>query len=160
MWIAVLGFVKIFPNLEATGLGVFNRVLKFFRKTSTSFHRRVGWREMLNILARASRHIRSHIRSRVSHALHAKQYHDDIKAQGRPLLERPRRTASPPARVPARPPGQVGPMESIRYAYRLHRQHFPYTPRVSSCARESQLTRSTDPNDSGCNALARSRQQR
>ena len=25
MWIAVLGFVKIFPNLEATGLGVFNR---------------------------------------------------------------------------------------------------------------------------------------
>ena len=45
MWIAVLGFVKIFPNLEATGLGVFNRVLKFFRKTSTSFHRRVGWRE-------------------------------------------------------------------------------------------------------------------
>jgi len=31
---------------------------------------------------------------------------------------------------------------------------------VSSCARESQLTRSTDPNDSGCNALAGSRQQR
>ena len=34
MWIAVLGFVKIFPNLEATGLGVFNRVLKNLRKAS------------------------------------------------------------------------------------------------------------------------------
>ena len=29
-----------------------------------------------------------------------------------------------------------------------------------SCARKSQLTRSTDSNDSGCNAPARSRQQR
>ena len=27
MWIAVLGSMKVFPNLEATGLGVFNRVL-------------------------------------------------------------------------------------------------------------------------------------
>ena len=45
VWIAVSCSVKLFPNLEAAGLGVFNRVLKFFRKTSTSFHRRVGWRE-------------------------------------------------------------------------------------------------------------------
>ena len=35
------------------------------------------------------------------------------------LLERPRRTASPPARVAARPPGQVGPMVSILYEHRL-----------------------------------------
>jgi hypothetical protein len=31
VWIAVLGFVKIFPNLEATGLGVFNRVVTTLR---------------------------------------------------------------------------------------------------------------------------------
>ena len=29
MWIAAVGSVKLFPNLEATGLGVFNRVLTF-----------------------------------------------------------------------------------------------------------------------------------
>ena len=39
MWIAVLGSVKIFPYLEATGLGVFNRLLS--PKNFTSFHRRV-----------------------------------------------------------------------------------------------------------------------
>ena len=31
MWIAVLGSVKVFTNLEATGLGVFNRVLTTLR---------------------------------------------------------------------------------------------------------------------------------
>ena len=30
MWIAVLGSVKLFPNLEAALKGVFNRVLNFF----------------------------------------------------------------------------------------------------------------------------------
>ncbi len=35
MWIAVLGSVKIFPNLEASIKGVFNRVLKNLRKAST-----------------------------------------------------------------------------------------------------------------------------
>ncbi len=35
MWIAVLGSVNLFPNLEATLLGVFNRVLKNLRKAST-----------------------------------------------------------------------------------------------------------------------------
>ena len=35
MWIAVLGSVKIFPNLEAALKGVFNRVLKNLRKAST-----------------------------------------------------------------------------------------------------------------------------
>ena len=35
MWIAVLGSVKLFPNLEAALKGVFNRVLKNLRKAST-----------------------------------------------------------------------------------------------------------------------------
>ena len=34
MWIAVLGSVKLFPNLEAALKGVFNRVLNFFPKAS------------------------------------------------------------------------------------------------------------------------------
>ena len=34
MWIAVLGSVKLFPNLEAALKGVFNRVLKNLRKAS------------------------------------------------------------------------------------------------------------------------------
>ena len=34
MWIAVLGSVKLFPNLEAALKGVFNRVLKFFPNAS------------------------------------------------------------------------------------------------------------------------------
>jgi hypothetical protein len=34
VWIAVLGSVKIFPNLEAALKGVFNRVLKFFPNAS------------------------------------------------------------------------------------------------------------------------------
>jgi hypothetical protein len=35
VWIAVLGSVKIFPNLAAALKGVFNRVLKNLRKAST-----------------------------------------------------------------------------------------------------------------------------
>jgi hypothetical protein len=34
VWIAVLGSVKSFPNLEAALKGVFNRVLNFFPKAS------------------------------------------------------------------------------------------------------------------------------
>jgi hypothetical protein len=34
VWIAVLGSVKIFPNLEAALKGVFNRVLNFFPNAS------------------------------------------------------------------------------------------------------------------------------
>ena len=34
MWIADLGSVKLFPNLEAALKGVFNRVLKFFLNAS------------------------------------------------------------------------------------------------------------------------------
>jgi hypothetical protein len=34
VWIAVLGSVKLFPNLEAALKGVFNRVLKNLRKAS------------------------------------------------------------------------------------------------------------------------------
>ena len=34
MWIAVLGSVRIFPNLEAALKGVFNRVLNFFPNAS------------------------------------------------------------------------------------------------------------------------------
>jgi len=41
VWIAVLGYVKIFPNLEAALKGVFNRVLKNLRKASARFHREV-----------------------------------------------------------------------------------------------------------------------
>jgi hypothetical protein len=35
VWIAVLGSVKLFPNLAAALKGVFNRVLKNLRKAST-----------------------------------------------------------------------------------------------------------------------------
>ena len=86
VWIAVLGSVKVFPNLEAARLGVFNRVLNFFRKTSTSFHRRVGWREKCSIFLRELPDTSAHTRSRVSHALHSKQY--QRRHQGHPLLER------------------------------------------------------------------------
>ena len=41
MWIAVLGSVKLFPNLEAALKGIFNRVLKNLRKASARFHREV-----------------------------------------------------------------------------------------------------------------------
>jgi hypothetical protein len=34
VWIAVLGSVKLFPNLAAALKGVFNRVLKFFPNAS------------------------------------------------------------------------------------------------------------------------------
>ena len=34
MWIAVLGSVKLFPNLEVALKGVFNRVLNFFPNAS------------------------------------------------------------------------------------------------------------------------------
>ncbi len=34
MWTAVLGSVKLFPNLEAAIKGVFNRVLNFFPNAS------------------------------------------------------------------------------------------------------------------------------
>jgi hypothetical protein len=34
VWIAVSCSVKLFPNLEAAGLGVFNRVLNFFPNAS------------------------------------------------------------------------------------------------------------------------------
>jgi len=44
VWIAVLGSVKIFPNLEAALKGVFNRVLKFFPNASV---RSGGRREVL-----------------------------------------------------------------------------------------------------------------
>ena len=77
---------------------------------------------MLDILARASRHI-AHTQGQGSLMLSTpNKINNDIKGV---LLERQRRTTSPPARVPARPPGQVGPMESTLYEYRLHRQHFP-----------------------------------
>jgi hypothetical protein len=39
VWIAVLGSVYLFPNLEAALKGVFNRVLKNLRKASARFHR-------------------------------------------------------------------------------------------------------------------------
>jgi hypothetical protein len=55
VWIAVLGSMKVFPNLEAAGLGVFNRVLKNLRKASARFHSEVRFREcsrkLLAILA-------------------------------------------------------------------------------------------------------------
>ena len=40
MWIAVLGSVKLFPNLEAALKGVFNRVLKNLRKASAQLGKR------------------------------------------------------------------------------------------------------------------------
>ena len=121
--------MKLFPNLEAALKGVFNRVLtelwlggndigdvgakaiaealkvnavlKFFRKTSTSFLREQKYRKNIN---------------------------DDIK--GASFLARPPRTASPPASPPARVPARpvnlaLCAMKSILYEYRLHRLHFP-----------------------------------
>jgi hypothetical protein len=44
VWIAVLGFVKIFPNLVAALKGVFNRVLKNLRKASASGTEFRKWR--------------------------------------------------------------------------------------------------------------------
>ena len=55
------------------------------------------------------------------------------------LLERPRRTASPPARVPTRPPGQVGPMESILYEHRLSS-----TPQTTLATCSPKLNATTD----------------
>jgi len=55
VWIAVLGFVKIFPNLASALKGVFNRVLKNLRKASARFHREkfaMPWRDVLEKNAR------------------------------------------------------------------------------------------------------------
>jgi hypothetical protein len=67
VWIAVLGSVKLFTNLEAALKGVFNRVLKNLRKVSTRFHSaqekltygtvRVGFRSLWGrVLEKNARH--------------------------------------------------------------------------------------------------------
>jgi hypothetical protein len=59
VWIAVLGFVKLFPNLEAALKGVFNRVLKNFRKASARSTPHTGQLEKNARHVEASRHPRS-----------------------------------------------------------------------------------------------------
>jgi hypothetical protein len=56
VWIAVLGSVKLFPNLEAALKGVFNRVLKNLRKASARFHRRRSHDALWGLPEKNARH--------------------------------------------------------------------------------------------------------
>ncbi len=86
MWIAVLGYVNLFPNLEVAFKGVFNRVLKNLRKASARFHREV--RKFAWVVQECSRKMLAMLAFFQTSAAHTK--------------------VSPPAREPARPPGQSG----------------------------------------------------
>jgi hypothetical protein len=48
--------MKVFPNLEAAGLGVFNRVLKNLRKASARFHSRRSHDALWGLLEKNARH--------------------------------------------------------------------------------------------------------
>jgi hypothetical protein len=73
VWIAVLGSVKLFPNLEAALKGVFNRVLNFFPFASAD-----AQKDALEVLAMFSfrgfrflnaSHFQTSAHTAVSHAL-------------------------------------------------------------------------------------------
>jgi hypothetical protein len=70
VWIAVLGSVKLFPNLEAAIKGVFNRVLNFFPFASAD-----AQKDALEVLAMSSfrflmaSHFQTSAHTAVSHAL-------------------------------------------------------------------------------------------
>jgi len=78
VWIAVLGSVNLFPNLEAALKGVFNRVLeKFTQSERVGFHREVRLQEcsrkllaMLTFFQTSAAHTKvSHARSSCRHNL-------------------------------------------------------------------------------------------
>ena len=56
MWFAVLGYVKLFPNLEAALKGIFNRVLKNLRKASARFHTEKFAAHTRGVLEKIARH--------------------------------------------------------------------------------------------------------
>ena len=76
LWIAAVGSVYLFPDLEAALKGVFNRVLKNLRKASARFHREVRCAHTRGVLdARPSRKLLAMLAFFQTSAAHTKVSH-------------------------------------------------------------------------------------